>query len=151
MIELDQIYRVHENLYIGAYWPRLNFERFKKIGITAIVNLMEDNFYDPTPLGFNYLHKGFPDDWYPPHDYLKAILSFIDQHIKEGKVLVHCAMGISRSGGIIIAWILKENPNWSWNDALEYVNKSRLVFPAVEIKESILDYFESIEGTRREN
>jgi protein-tyrosine phosphatase len=75
----------------------------------------------------------------------------MDQHIKGGKVLVHCAMGISRSGGIIIAWILKENPNWSWNDALEYVNKSRLVFPAVEIKESILDYFESIEGTRREN
>jgi protein-tyrosine phosphatase len=59
-------------------------------------------------------------------------------------------MGISRSGGIIVAWLLKENPNWSWNDALEYVNKSRLVFPAVEIKESILDYFESIEGIRRE-
>ena len=150
MVELDQIYKVHENLYIGAYWPRLNFENFKKIGITAIVNLMEDNFYDPTALGFNYLYKGFPDEWYPPHSYLKETISFINQHIKTGKVLVHCAMGISRSGGIIIAWLLKENPNWSWNDALEYVNKSRLVFPAVEIKESILDYFESLEGRRRD-
>ena len=150
MVELDQIYKVHENLYIGAYWPRLNFENFKKIGITAIVNLMEDNFYDPTALGFNYLYKGFPDEWYPPHSYLKETFSFIDQHIKTGKVLVHCAMGISRSGGIIIAWLLQENPNWSWNKALEYVNKSRLVFPAVEIKESILDYFESLEGRRRD-
>ena len=149
MVELDQIYKVHDNLYIGAYWPRLNFEKFKEIGITAIVNLMEENFYDPTSLGFTYLYKGFPDDWYPPHSYIEEILSFIDQHIKDGKVLVHCAMGISRSGGLIVAWILKENPAWGWNDAMDYINKSRLVFPAVEIRESILDYFESIEGKRR--
>jgi protein-tyrosine phosphatase len=130
MVELDQIYKVHDNLYIGAYWPRLNFEKFKELGITAIVNLMEENFYDPTRLGFTYLHKGFPDDWYPPHSYLKEILSF-------------------RSGGIIVAWILKENPTWGWNDAMEYINKSRLIFPAIEIRESVLDYFESIEGKRR--
>ena len=150
MVELDQIYKVQDNLYIGAYWPRLNFEKFKEIGITAIVNLMEENFYDPTRLGFVYLFKGFPDDWYPPHSYIEEILSFIDQHVKDGKVLVHCAMGISRSGGIIVAWILKENPTWSWNDAMDYINKSRLIFPAVEIRESVLDYFESIEGKRRE-
>lgn len=149
MVELDQIYKVHDNLYIGAYWPRLNFEKFKEIGITAIVNLMEENFYDPTCLGFNYLYKGFPDDWYPPHSYIEEILSFIDQHIKDGKVLVHCAMGISRSGGLIVAWILKENSTWGWNDAMDYINKSRLIFPAVEIRESVLDYFESIEGKRR--
>ena len=149
MTEMDQIYKVHDNLYIGAYWPRLNFEKFKKIGITAIVNLMEDNLYNPTSLGFAYLHKGFPDDWYPPHDYLEEILLFIDEHIKTGKVLVHCSMGVSRSGGIIIAWLLKENPVWSWTDALNYVKKSRLIYPAIEIKESILDFLESKEGYRR--
>jgi len=148
--ELDQIYKIHKNLYIGAYWPRLNFEKFKKIGITAIVNLMEDDLYDPRPLGFCYLHRGFPDDWYPPHHFLKDILEFIDQHIKEGKVLVHCAMGISRSGGIIVAWLLKEHPKWTWDDAMEYVYQSRLIYPAVEIKESILDYFEEMEGKRRD-
>lgn len=149
MTEIDQIYKVHENLYIGAYWPKLNFEKFKKIGITAIVNLMEENLYNPTSQGFAYLHKGFPDDWYPPHDFLEEILYFIDQHIKTGKVLVHCSMGISRSGGIIIAWLLKENPSWSWTHALNYVKKSRLIYPAIEIKESILDYLESKEGYRR--
>ncbi|MHA1489935.1 MAG: dual specificity protein phosphatase family protein [Promethearchaeota archaeon] len=150
MTEMDQIYKVHENLYIGAYWPRLNFKRFKKEGITAIVNLMEEDLYDPRPQGFAYLFKGFPDDWYTPHSYLKVILDFIDKHIKDGKVLVHCAMGVSRSGGIIVAWLLKENPSWGWNDAMEYVGKSRLIFPAVEIKESVLDYFESIEKHRRD-
>ncbi|MFX1315910.1 MAG: dual specificity protein phosphatase family protein, partial [Promethearchaeota archaeon] len=126
-----------------------NFKKFKEIGITAIVNLMENDLYNPSSLGFAYLFKGFPDDWYPPHDYIEEILSFIDKHIKIGKVLVHCAMGISRSGGIIVAWLLKENPSWSWSDALNYVKKSRLIYPAIEIKESILDYLESMEGYRR--
>ena len=150
MEELDQIYKVHDNLYIGAYWPRLNFKKFKEIGITAIVNLMEDNLYDPTPDGFKYLFKGFPDDWYPPHAYLKEILEFIDEHITKGKILVHCAMGVSRSGGIIVAWLMRKYPQWTWTDAINYVNKSRLIFPAIEIKESVLDYFEGLEGKRRE-
>ena len=147
---MDDIYKIHENLYIGAYWPRINFKKLKKEGITAIVNLMEENHYDPRDLGFVYLHRGFPDDWYVPHNFLKDILEFIDVHIRKGKVLVHCAMGISRSGGIIVAWLLKENPDWSWSDAMDYVGRSRLIFPAVEIRESVLDYFESFEGRRRE-
>ena len=150
MNDLDQIYQVHKNLYIGAYWPRLNFKKFKKIGIKAIVNLMEDDLYDPTPDGFHYFYRGFPDDWYPPHHYIQEILDFIDIHINDGKVLVHCAMGISRSGGIIVAWLMRKYPAWSWTEALNYVNKSRLIYPAIEIKESILDYFENLEGKRRE-
>jgi protein-tyrosine phosphatase len=147
---LDQIFEVYKNLYIGAYWPRLNFKKFKEIGISAIVNLMEECLYNPTRLGFSYLHKGFPDDTYPPHKYLDEILSFIDQHLKYGKkVLVHCSMGISRSGGIITAWLLKENFTWSWTDAISYVKKSKFIAPAVEIRESVLDYLEGIENTRR--
>jgi protein-tyrosine phosphatase len=150
MTEMDQIYRVDDNLFIGAYWPRLNFEKFKELGITAIVNLMEENLYDPTSQGFVYLHKGFPDDWYPPHSFIKEILEFIDVNISKGKVFVHCSMGISRSGGMVVAWLMRKHPNWRWKDALSYVNQSRLIYPALEIKESILDYFESIEGKRRE-
>lgn len=144
MPDLDKVYKVQENLYLGAYWPRLNFDKLKKIGITAIVNLIEDSLYNPTSLGFAYLHKGFPDDTYVPHKYLEEILTFIDLHIKnKGKVLVHCSMGISRSSGIICAWLLKKNPSWSWNDALTYVSKVKFIAPAVEIRESILDYFEN--------
>ena len=150
MVELDQIYQVHNNLYIGAYWPRLNFKKFKELEIKAIVNLMEDDLYDPTSDGFIYLFRGFPDDWYPPHVYIQEILDFIDDNIHKGSVLIHCAMGISRSGGIIVAWLMRNYPDWTWTDALNYVNKSRLIFPAIEIKESVLDYFESMEGKRRE-
>jgi protein-tyrosine phosphatase len=148
--ELDEIFEVHKDLYIGAYWPRLNFRKFREIGITAIVNLMEESLYNPTNLGFSYLHKGFPDDTYPSHEYLDEILNFIDYYLKENeKVLVHCSMGISRSGGIIVGWLLKENLTWSWTDAMSYVKNSKFIAPAVEIRESILDYLEGIEKNRR--
>ena len=150
MSELNYIFKVHKNLYIGGYWPSLNFKRLKEIGITAIVNLMEENVYDPRPHGFAYLYRGFADDWYVPHKFLGEIFEFIDYHITHGKILVHCARGVSRSGGIIVAWLLKEHDNWTWDKAVKYVSKSRLIYPAVEIKESILEYFESIENRRRE-
>ena len=151
MSDMDEIYKVNENVYIGAYWPRLNFKKIEREGITAIVNLMVEKHYTPPLRKYAYLHKGFHDDTYPPHELIEQILNFLDKHIKEkkGKVLVHCAMGISRSGGLVVAWLLKENPSWSWRDAMNYVWKSRQILPAVEIRESILDYFESIEGHRR--
>ena len=148
---MDEIYKINANLYIGAYWPRLNFEKLEREGITAIVNLMEKKHYIPPSRRYAYLYKGFPDNTYPLHTLIEDILNFMDKHIKErkGKVLVHCAMGISRSGGLVVAWLLKENPSWSWRDAMNYVWQSRQILPAVEIRESILDYFESIEGHRR--
>ncbi|MFX1324140.1 MAG: dual specificity protein phosphatase family protein [Promethearchaeota archaeon] len=152
MTELDQIYEVHKNLYIGAYWPRLNFRKLKEIGITAIVNLMEESYYDPSYLGFSYLHKGFPDDYYTPHKYFDEILEFIEKNLKaNGKVLVHCSMGVSRSGGIVILWLLKNNHDWNWKDALAYVRESKFIAPAIEIRESILDYLEKIDNYRRKS
>jgi protein-tyrosine phosphatase len=111
---------------------------------------MEESLYNPTSLGFSYLHKGFSDDSYPPHEYLNEILDFIEKHLENnGKVLVHCSMGVSRSGGVVVAWLLKKNPSWSWSNAVSYINKSKFIAPAVEIRESILDYLEATEDFRR--
>lgn len=149
MVELDDIYQITDSLYIGAYWPRINFKILKRKGITAILNLMEDNLYEPDKK-YSYLHLGFPDETYPSHDLLKKALDFIDVNIQTGKVLVHCAMGISRSGGIVVAWLLKKHYDWQWDDAVRFVRESRGIGPAYQIKTSILDYFEKIEGKRRE-
>lgn len=146
---MDDIYQIQDNLYIGAYWPRLNFEKINNAGITAIINLMEDNLYHP-PKSYKYLYKGFPDETYVPAEFLNEIFQFMDKHLieKKGKVLVHCAMGISRSGGIVVGWLLKEHPQWNWEDAMEYVSKNRQIYPALEIKDSILDYLESIKNKK---
>ena len=111
---------------------------------------MERKLYTPPRRLFAYLHKGFQDNSYPPHEYIEEILIFIEKNLnKSGKVLVHCSMGISRSGGIIVAWLLKNNPMWGWRDAVSHVSKVKFIAPAVEIRESILDYLEKSENKRR--
>jgi len=150
MSDFGEIDEVHEGLYIGACWPLLNFNKIKKEGITAIVNLMEREKYSLPDNEYFYLHEGISDDYYTSHESLKRILNFIDKHIQNGKVLVHCSMGVSRSGGVVVAWLLKEHPNWTWDDAVQYVKRSHGIYPAIEIKQSILDYLESIQRKRRD-
>ncbi len=149
---MDDIYHIDDlPLYIGAYWPRLNYKTLMREGVTAIVNLMDEKLYTPPLRKFRYLYKGFPDETRPPDGYVEIVLKFIDKQIKEknGTVLVHCSMGISRSGAMCAGWILKENPGWGWTDAVDYVRPFRMIYPAPEIRDAVLDYLESIEGQRR--
>jgi protein-tyrosine phosphatase len=150
MADIDKIDKVYDRLYISGCWPSLNFKDIKKKGITTIINLMERELYESPSDEYAYLHRGFSDNHYPPHEYLEEILNFLDAHIKNSRVLVHCAMGVSRSGGIVVAWLLMEHPEWSWDDAVKFVKKSHGIYPASEIKESILDFLEKKEGKRRE-
>ena len=147
---MQKVYKITDNLYIGSYRAAKKLKKLKKEGITAIVNLMEKEKYDPSS-EFNYLHKPIKDSTYINHKDLKVILDFIDINIKNGKVLVHCASGISRSGGIIVARLLIENPNWNWEEARKFVRNSSTISPHPKIQQSILDFLESIEGKRRSN
>jgi len=81
------------------------------MGITAVVNLIPFKLYDPIP-EIIFWNKGFKDGIYIPHEILEDIFSFIDEIIKNGKILVHCAAGVSRSGGIIVGSLLIENPDF---------------------------------------
>ncbi|MFW9992772.1 MAG: dual specificity protein phosphatase family protein [Candidatus Odinarchaeota archaeon] len=147
------ITKVHDRLFIGP-WKNYSvdseeLEELVALGITAIVNLMKQKFYDPRPR-LAYLHKGLRDGAYIPRELLHEILTFIDKHVQTGKVLVHCASGTSRSGGIVTARVLTEHPDWGWDEALAFVRQSRDIMPARKIQDSILDYLESVEGYRRE-
>ncbi|MFX0061550.1 MAG: dual specificity protein phosphatase family protein [Candidatus Hermodarchaeota archaeon] len=147
---MTEITQIHERLYISGQFSVEKMEStFRELQIVAIVNLLNDYSYEP-PSGIVYLWSGFRDRSYIPHQQLEEILTFIAENIKKGAVLVHCGSGVSRSGGIICARLLVENPNWEWDDAIWFTKKKRRIAPAPLIKESILDYFEQKEGQRRE-
>jgi protein-tyrosine phosphatase len=114
----------------------------KNLKIRAIVSLHGPNLdYDP-PQEAEVLHRYFPDGTAINHEMLKEILEFIDEHYHSGEnILIHCAMGISRSASITIAWLMHHFPGLSWERAEAEVLRKRMIWPAEEIKMSILSYF----------
>lgn len=107
--------------------------------ITAVVNLEPEHVFKPEPR-LSYLFEGIPD-WKPiPHETLARIYTFIENEIREGKVLVHCYSGRSRSGGVVAGWLMLENPEWTWETAVDFVRRVRDIRPAPGIKESIVEF-----------
>lgn len=70
---------------------------------------------------------------YIPKEIIDEALSFIDQHLNDGKkVLVHCNQGQSRSPGIGMLYLAKEGQieNGSFNEALMEFKK---IYPLISM------------------
>ena len=76
---------------------------------------------------------------------LEKSLKFISTVIEEGGcVLVHCQAGMSRSGAIAVAYLMKTQ-NLSYADALASVKQARrCVAPNGNFEQQIKKYFEAI-------
>lgn len=64
--------------------------------------------------------------------------------MEKGKVLIHCAGGLSRSPTFAIAFLMKEN-KWTFEDTLNFVKKKK---PSININygflEQLKDYDERV-------
>lgn len=138
---MQKIDKIINNLYIGSYRAVKRSKELRRNKIKAIVTLMEKNKYHPPP-EYEHLFVKIEDKTYIPHDVLKRILDFIDKNIKKGAVLVHCNSGISRSGGVVVAYLLKVHPELTYEQVRKYVRNFHTISPHPNIKQSILDYFE---------
>ena len=135
-MHIDQI---TEHLYASAIFFQEDVDTIVKQGITAVVNLALNETYELPP-GIAYLHAGVRDNWAIPYKILDRIYSFIGKHITDGRVLVHCNAGVSRSGGILIGELLIENPDWDWPDAESYVRQKHFILVAPRTKQGIIDF-----------
>jgi atypical dual specificity phosphatase len=90
-------------------------------GIGGIVTLCERPL-EPNvkSLGFEYLFAETPD-FRPPSD-LPRILAFMETQVEQGRgVLVHCFAGIGRTGTVLAAWLLRQEPTLSVMEAIARV------------------------------
>jgi predicted protein tyrosine phosphatase len=149
LVEMREINLVLDGLYISAQHPTGYSQVMKQHGITHICSCLE---VEPLfPRDFEYLVLPLED----VHDqdirsHFDKTFNFISKARKKdkGRVLVHCAAGISRSSTIIIAYLMREYA-LSLEDALVMTRNARpFVQPNDGFFQQLRDYEEYLNQLR---
>ncbi|KAM9971317.1 hypothetical protein ACTFIW_011294 [Dictyostelium discoideum] len=102
--------KVTDYLYMGSETVASNLEILKSNGITHIINASYqcDNFFQDNPM-FEYRKLHLRDS--PLEDIslvFEQVIEFIERAIAcNGKIFIHCQMGVSRSSCLCMLWIMK--------------------------------------------
>jgi hypothetical protein len=120
-----EINEVYNNVFIGDFASACNYEELQKCGITHIVTVIVGvgKMY---PHLFTYHVIDICDRTYTNIKlHFDNCSDFIDSAIKsEGKVLIHCQKGVSRSATIVAAYLIKKQ-NFTTDDALAKIKSVR--------------------------
>ncbi|XP_006159612.1 dual specificity protein phosphatase 13 isoform X3 [Tupaia chinensis] len=134
---LNHINEVWPNLFLGDAYAARDKGKLIQLGITHIVNAAAGKFQVDTGAKF---YRGMTLDYYgieaddnpffdlsvyflPVARYIRAALS-----VPQGRVLVHCAMGVSRSATLVLAFLMICE-NMTLVEAIQTVQAHRNICP----------------------
>ncbi|XP_052832659.1 serine-rich adhesin for platelets isoform X2 [Octopus bimaculoides] len=123
--QMDAPTEIFPYLYLGSEWNASNYEELEENGVTSILNISReiDNFF---PEKFIYMNvREFDNEFTDLMKHWKRTHEFIRKTKEDnGKVLVHCKMGISRSASTVIAFKMKEDC-CTFKEAFDFVKEKR--------------------------
>ncbi|NWH62069.1 DS13B phosphatase, partial [Geococcyx californianus] len=134
---MGHVDEVWPNLYVGDLYVARDKEQLSRIGISHVVNAAAGRFRINTGPKF---YKDLPVDYYGveaednPNFNLSIYFYPVARYIRaalnspRGKVLVHCAMGISRSATLVLAFLMICE-DLSLADAIRTVRSHRGICP----------------------
>nr|XP_007961122.2 dual specificity protein phosphatase 13 isoform X1 [Chlorocebus sabaeus] len=134
---LNHIDEVWPSLFLGDAYAARDKSKLTQLGITHVVNAAAGKFQVDTGAKF---YRGMSLEYYgieaddnpffdlsvyflPVARYIRAALS-----IPQGRVLVHCAMGISRSATLVLAFLMIYE-NMTLVEAIQTVQAYRNICP----------------------
>uniref|UniRef100_A0A3Q3WD82 Dual specificity protein phosphatase n=1 Tax=Mola mola TaxID=94237 RepID=A0A3Q3WD82_MOLML len=155
-LELTPVDEVWPNLYIGNVAVAQNRKTLHKLGITHVLNaahskqgsIGEQSFYGNTCVYF-----GIPaedSNSFELSQYFTAAADFIHKALKnkDGRVLVHCIMGVSRSATLVLAYLMLRQ-RFTLRDALRHVAQKRAIYPNQHFLSLLLKLDERLALKRR--
>ncbi|XP_053520011.1 dual specificity protein phosphatase 13 isoform X1 [Artibeus jamaicensis] len=134
---LSHVNEVWPNLFLGDAHAARDRSKLTQLGITHVVNVAAGKFQVDT--GAKFYH-GMPLEYYgieaednpffdlsvyflPVARYIRTALS-----VPQGRVLVHCAMGVSRSATVVLAFLMIYE-NMTLVEAIQTVQAHRDICP----------------------
>lgn len=149
ILHIDKVmYKICDGLYIGSMGAANNLTGLKQNNITHILNVaaeVPNYFENSSEIKITYAHETLidaADNDIIQNDILGRCIGFITNAIESGGcVLVHCQAGISRSGAMVVAYLMKSQ-NLTYNDVLAKVRSIRpCVCPNIGFERQIKTYF----------
>ncbi|XP_049982894.1 dual specificity protein phosphatase 13A isoform X6 [Alexandromys fortis] len=134
---LTHINEVWPNLFLGDAYAARDKNRLIQLGITHVVNVAAGKFQVDTGAKF---YRGTPLEYYGieaddnPFFDLSVYFLPVARYIRDAlntprnRVLVHCAMGVSRSATIVLAFLMICE-NMTLVDAIQTVQAHRDICP----------------------
>lgn len=134
---LTHINEVWPNLFLGDAYAARDKSRLLQLGITHVVNVAAGKFQVDTGAKF---YRGTPVEYYgieaddnPFFDlsvYFLPVARYIRDALNtpQSRVLVHCAMGVSRSATVVLAFLMIFE-NMTLVDAIQTVQAHRDICP----------------------
>jgi hypothetical protein len=131
--------QVEDGLWIGGLVPK------PPPGTQAVLNLCES---DDSYKAENHRWVPIPDaEPAPSLEWLRDQVGFVESARSAGRVVyIHCRAGISRSGMVLTAYLMRRE-KWSRDQALEYIRQKRPgVRPNPAFMQLLLEWERSLKG-----
>ncbi|XP_028651406.1 dual specificity phosphatase 29-like [Erpetoichthys calabaricus] len=136
-VKFTHVNEVWPNLYIGDEKTALDRYNLEKMGMTHILNAADGKWNVGTGPEYysdmNIEYYGVEAEDLPGFDlsqFFYPAAKFIDKTLNnpENKLLVHCAMGRSRSASLVLAYLMIYK-NMNVVEAIHQVLKNRAILP----------------------
>lgn len=135
---------IRDKLFLGNSICAKDGDTLKALNITHIVNVTSEveNYFEND--GIKYLRFEIQDN--PQIDikqYFDEAIEFIDNALMDdnNKVFVHCQAGISRSGSVVIAYLMKKHAMIEFQKTWDFVKKRRpIVHPNHGFIKQLIQY-----------
>ena len=114
-----------DNIYLGNIDAARNITYLKEYNITTVVNCAEE--FSSEYEDIKFIELKLNDDPDPESENIFPRIEigykFIKSHSKNN-VLVHCALGVSRSATMVVFYLMKEK-GWDYDTCYQYIIERR--------------------------